>query len=227
MDTSRLLPLFARLTAALILGGLVGYQRERRRHPAGLRTHMLVALGSALLTIISESYHGPGMDPSRITAQIVSGIGFLGAGTIIRHGASVRGLTTAASLWTVSAIGIGSGRGGTILWLTVFATLLTLLTLTVVDVFEDRYLGETRRRNLTVICSPNAFPLLLTALTDAHVAITSVVHSTPDVTGTRQSFLHVILPRAGVPEAILRSVQNVEGVQHARWDDRTETNTYA
>ncbi|HHX77774.1 MAG TPA: MgtC/SapB family protein [Firmicutes bacterium] len=105
-----------RLFLAVLFGGLVGYERERHGRPAGLRTHILVCLGSALIMIVSaygfldESFY-PLADPSRIASQVVSGIGFLGAGTIMRQGVNIRGLTTAASLWVVAAIGLSVGLG--------------------------------------------------------------------------------------------------------------------
>ncbi len=101
-----------KLFHAFAAGALVGMQRERAEKPAGLRTHILVCIGSALITIVSiEAFGRMGSDPARITAQIVSGIGFLGAGTILRFGASVTGLTTAASLWAICGIGIAMGSG--------------------------------------------------------------------------------------------------------------------
>lgn len=105
-----------KLLLAFLAGGLVGVEREQQDRPAGLRTHMLVCGGSLLFTLISIRLDVPG-DHSRIAAQIVSGIGFLGAGTIFRSGSAVRGLTTAAGLWTVSAIGMGIGAGGATLYL--------------------------------------------------------------------------------------------------------------
>jgi putative Mg2+ transporter-C (MgtC) family protein len=101
-----------RLSVAAALGGAIGLERELRERGAGLRTHLVVCLGSALFTLVSAyAFLGPHVDPTRIAAQIVSGIGFLGAGAIIRQGLSVRGLTTAASLWLVAAIGMASGAG--------------------------------------------------------------------------------------------------------------------
>lgn len=105
-----------KLLLAFLAGGLVGLERERQERPAGLRTHMLVCGGSLLFTVISLNIGDRG-DHTRIAAQIVSGIGFLGAGTIFRSGSSVRGLTTAAGLWTVAAIGMGIGAGGATLYL--------------------------------------------------------------------------------------------------------------
>lgn len=121
-----------RLLAAVVLGGLVGYEREQANRPAGFRTHILVSLGSALVMVTAEyltRQYSPSIiiDPTRLGAQVISGIGFLGAGTIIRNGCNVKGLTTAASLWAVCCIGLACGGGfyaGALL-----ATLLTFITL--------------------------------------------------------------------------------------------------
>ena len=125
-----------RLSIAAGLGAAVGFERELRDREAGIRTHLLVSLGSALFTIISaygfhEFLTGGGAivraDPSRIAAQIVTGIGFLGAGAIIRDGLSVRGLTTAATLWVVAGLGMACGAG--YYWPAVAATALTIVAL--------------------------------------------------------------------------------------------------
>jgi putative Mg2+ transporter-C (MgtC) family protein len=125
-----------RLAVAAALGAVVGFERELRDREAGIRTHLLVSLGSALFTIVSAyGFHeflvaGGNVvraDPTRIAAQIVTGIGFLGAGAIIREGISVRGLTTAATLWVVAAIGMASGAG--YYWPAVAATALTIFAL--------------------------------------------------------------------------------------------------
>jgi putative Mg2+ transporter-C (MgtC) family protein len=108
-----------RLVVAALLGGVIGLERELDEKAAGLRTHMLVSLGSALFTLVSAYgfreflNHGKvvSFDPSRIAAQIVTGIGFLGAGVIFRQGFTIRGLTTAASLWLVAAVGLAAGAG--------------------------------------------------------------------------------------------------------------------
>ena len=111
--------LAARMLVAALLGAGIGLEREIHDHPAGMRTHLLVSLGSAIFTILSiYGFEGivaggisPTVDPTRIAAQIVSGIGFLGAGAILKYGTSIRGLTTAASLWTTAAIGMAAGAG--------------------------------------------------------------------------------------------------------------------
>jgi putative Mg2+ transporter-C (MgtC) family protein len=126
----------ARLGIAALLGCAIGVERELRDREAGIRTHLLVSLGAALFTIISAfGFHeflasGASVvraDPTRIAAQIVTGIGFLGAGAIIREGLSIRGLTTAATLWVVAAIGMACGAGW--YWAAVVATLLTIVAL--------------------------------------------------------------------------------------------------
>jgi putative Mg2+ transporter-C (MgtC) family protein len=112
--------LAVRMIVAAVLGAAIGLEREVHDHPAGMRTHLLVSLGSAIFTVLSiYGFAGHGaagstpapVDPTRIAAQIVSGIGFLGAGAILKYGTSIRGLTTAASLWTTAAIGMAAGAG--------------------------------------------------------------------------------------------------------------------
>ena len=109
------LEILVRLLLAVLLGGFIGYEREHTNRPAGFRTHILVCAGAALVMATSEylvrRYSISAVDPARLGAQVISGIGFLGAGTIIRDGVNVRGLTTAASLWAVSCVGIAVGCG--------------------------------------------------------------------------------------------------------------------
>lgn len=130
------LEILLRVALAAVLGGAIGFERELREREAGLRTHMLVAVGAALFTLVSAfawtDWHfsnasGVVYDPTRIAAQVVTGIGFLGAGAIIRQGLSVRGLTTAATLWVVAAIGMATGAG--FYTAAVITTVLVLLSL--------------------------------------------------------------------------------------------------
>ena len=123
-----------RLVLAAIFGTIIGLDREYREKEAGFRTHFLVSLGSALMMIVSQygfseilTHDGVSLDPSRIAAQVVSGIGFIGAGTIIFNHQIVRGLTTAASLWATAGIGLTAGAGMS--WLALAATRLTLVAL--------------------------------------------------------------------------------------------------
>lgn len=112
---SDVMTVFFRICLAMLLGALIGYEREQTNRPAGLRTHALVCVGAALAMLtgayVSRHVAFGGSDPSRLGAQVISGIGFLGAGTIMRAGFNVRGLTTAASLWAVSCVGLACGVG--------------------------------------------------------------------------------------------------------------------
>ena len=138
----------ARLSLAAVLGGAIGFERELRDREAGLRTHLLVCLGSSLFTIVSaygfREFLTSGdqvirADPTRIAAQIVTGIGFLGAGAIIRQGLSIRGLTTAATLWVSAAIGIAAGAGyysGAVIGTVVTIVALWPLRIVAYPVFE-------------------------------------------------------------------------------------------
>jgi putative Mg2+ transporter-C (MgtC) family protein len=117
-----------RLLLAVVLGGLVGLERQIHGRPAGLRTHILVCLGSALVLIITESFV-PDVDPGRAVAGIVTGVGFLGAGVIVKSKEIVRGLTTAACIWFVAALGIAIGQGLYTISLTSTAIAIAILTL--------------------------------------------------------------------------------------------------
>jgi putative Mg2+ transporter-C (MgtC) family protein len=123
-----------RIIVAVILGGVIGLERELRDKPAGLRTIMLICLGACIFTIASEIVGGPDWNTTRIAAQIVTGIGFLGAGAIIRDRQAVFGLTTAATIWAVAAIGMTVGFG--LLALAIFGTIAILLALLIFDFIE-------------------------------------------------------------------------------------------
>ena len=142
-----------RLALASLLCGAIGFEREVRDQPAGFRTHILLGLGAALFTLVSAygfepftraALGGGGLqfDPTRIAAQIIAGVGFLGAGAIIRQGGDVRGLTTAASLWTTSAIGMAVGAG--YLFGAVAATLLAMATLYALRRFRSSIITPMR-----------------------------------------------------------------------------------
>src|SRR5436190_1853442 len=151
---------FLRLLLAGIAGGLLGAEREARGRQAGFRTYILVCLGSALVMIVSVEFaihqwtpQTPNLgvniniDPARIAYGVMTGIGFLGAGTILHHKGSVRGLTTAAGLWCAAAIGLAAGFGMYIM--TILTTLLVLLALSVLNYFED-LIPKLRYRTVTL-----------------------------------------------------------------------------
>ena len=146
------LEILQRIGMATVLGGLVGLERELHGQAAGLRTHVILAIGASLASIISVNagiLGGPGADPGRISAQVVSGIGFLGAGAIIRYGGSNRGLTTATSLWTIAIVGLACGMGG--YQEAAIATALVFLSLTVLDLLEKRVLPSRNTHQLIVL----------------------------------------------------------------------------
>jgi putative Mg2+ transporter-C (MgtC) family protein len=144
------LELVTRLLLAAVLGSAVGWERERLQWAAGLRTHMLVAVGSCLMIIVSaygfSSVLGPRviLDPSRVAAQVVTGVGFLGAGSIILRNEAIKGLTTAASVWAVAGVGLAAGAG--LYSASVVTTIIILVILAGLKPLEDRY--RASRTNL-------------------------------------------------------------------------------
>jgi putative Mg2+ transporter-C (MgtC) family protein len=167
-----------RLAVAAGLGAAVGFERELRDREAGMRTHLLVALGSCLFTLISaygfHDFLASGdtvvrADPSRIAAQIVTGIGFLGAGAIIREGLSVRGLTTAGSLWVVAAIGMAVGAG--FYWAGVATTALTLFALGPLRILGHSIIERVRpeeNRVIIELAADHSVEPLLAILPEIH-----------------------------------------------------------
>ncbi|SHE68148.1 putative Mg2+ transporter-C (MgtC) family protein [Mariniphaga anaerophila] len=145
----------ARFLISFFLGTLVGLERETHNQPAGLRTHILISIGSTMVMLISifipqtftEFQNG---DPGRIAAQVISGIGFLGAGAIMKFGANVRGLTTAASIWVMAAVGLAVGAG--MYTVSLIGVTVVLFALTAMDLFEKTFFKERtlRRIELTV-----------------------------------------------------------------------------
>ncbi len=135
-----------RLLLAAVLGAALGLEREYRQKPAGLRTNVLIAIGSALFTILSISMTAGTGDPSRVAGQIVTGIGFLGGGAIMRNRDTVHGMTTAATIWVNAAIGIACGVGQFQLaaWTTVL-TLIVLIVLPPVEIYFERRAGGADR----------------------------------------------------------------------------------
>jgi putative Mg2+ transporter-C (MgtC) family protein len=132
-----------RLAFAAALGGAVGLEREFRHKPAGLRTNMLIALGSALFSILSVELGAGAGSPDRIAAQVVTGIGFLGAGAILRSGENIHGLTTAATIWVNAAIGMAAGLGAyTVATVAAVVTLGVLALMPVMEKIVDRRRGD-------------------------------------------------------------------------------------
>jgi len=162
------------LLIAFVLGGIIGLERERRDRPAGLRTHILVTVGAALVMMVSRLVAGESFDPGRIAAGVVTGIGFLGAGTIIRYGAGVHGLTTAATIWTASAVGLTVGIGS--YTAAAIATAIIFITLTALRRLE-RYIGGMTAEHciLMKLATGASFPpQILAELNAAGVYVESI-----------------------------------------------------
>jgi putative Mg2+ transporter-C (MgtC) family protein len=211
-----------RLITATLLTGLVGLDRERRESSAGLRTHALVGMSACLLMIASTfgfadilGTANVVLDPSRIAAQVVTGIGFLGAGTIIAHGSLVRGLTTAASVWSVAAIGLAVGGG--MYWAALVATGLALILLIALRPLERRLDSRWRSPAIRVLYDPQATSLegVLASLrsTNLHVKQLSV---TRQVGGTSHQ-VEIMLDEHGdiAIHAALQALTRAVGVQRA------------
>ena len=216
-----------RLVLAALFGGVLGLERELREREAGLRTHLLVSVGSALFTIVSaygfREFLNSGesvvrADPTRIAAQIVTGIGFLGAGAIIRQGLSIRGLTTAATLWVVAAIGMASGAG---YWsAAVITTALVLFSLWPLRIIAFRVTRHSRPQTDRLLAQLPAgespAPLIDRLETlGGRLQSLEVGHEAD----RRTVLMDVTLPpRADAPSIVAR-LSELEHVLEVRWSD--------
>jgi putative Mg2+ transporter-C (MgtC) family protein len=215
-----------RLSLAAVLGGMIGVERELREREAGLRTHLLVALGSALFTIVGAyGFHaflesGQAVvraDPTRIAAQIVTGIGFLGAGAIIRQGFSVRGLTTAATLWVVAAVGLAAGAG--YYSAAVITTAVVLVALWPLRLLAYRILRRYRLedgRLLVELPAGTAPGELIDEVERAGARITSIEVSQEG--DRRRLELDLALPRDLAAPRLVARIADVPHVADVRWE---------
>lgn len=160
LDLNFHLLILTRIISAILLGFGIGLERELTNKYAGLRTHILVCLGSCVFTILSiyafpSAVYGSHGDPARISAQILTGIGFIGGGTVLRHGSSVYGLTTAATLWVAASVGMACGAG--LLDVAFWATLFSVIVLVLVRLFEQKVLVSStknlKRLKITAYCN--------------------------------------------------------------------------
>jgi putative Mg2+ transporter-C (MgtC) family protein len=216
-----------RLVVAGALGAAIGLERELREQDAGLRTHLLVSVGSALFTIVSaygfHSFLTSGgaivrTDPTRIAAQIVTGIGFLGAGAIIRQGLNVRGLTTAATLWLVAGVGMASGAG--FYSAAVLGTAVALLTLGPLRFLAYRIIRRVRveRGMLLVQLAPGTSPgPLIDEVERLGGAIESLTIRHADE--RRQLRIEVELPPQAKPPAYVQALADLDDVLEVQWTD--------
>lgn len=194
-----------RLCVAGLCGTIIGLDREYRVKDAGFRTHFLVAMGSALVMIVSQygfaeitTHPGVGLDPSRVAAQVVSGIGFIGAGTIIIHRQLVRGLTTAASLWATAGIGLAAGSH-----MFIVAGAATLLTLFGLEALSFFFGGLGRRRTLIVFsaqCKEHIDAMFNRLCTKDYSVVSYEVEAARQQGGTVYRATLVIRPKGATDE---------------------------
>jgi putative Mg2+ transporter-C (MgtC) family protein len=221
------LTIVLRLIVAAVLGGIVGMERGSGDRPAGFRTHILVCVGSALFMLVSiygfddiapvtttlEDDIGTRRDTARIAAQVVSGIGFLGAGTILHEGLTIKGLTTAASLWIVSAIGLAVGSG--MYLLSTVATMLTMLTLVTFRTWEKRFAGtRSDRRFIRVVTrnTPGIITEITAFLSDCGIKVKTLNVKTDNKNGNIILELYLKIDRTIDMVEVADGIQNIDGV---------------
>lgn len=214
-----------RIGLAVVFGGIIGIEREWGNHSAGFRTHILVCVGSTLITILSiygfaEFVYEPNVrtDPARLTAQIVSGIGFLGAGTILRTGSTISGLTTAASLWVVAAIGIGVGTGS--YFAAGLTTLMVWVCLFLLNKFEKRVINRRRRNEwiLKVNGSHSDVGRVIQQLTDAGLWLRSIDIARESDDNTWRVRVKIRTEKRMTPQDITDVLLSTPGVVEVRSD---------
>jgi len=207
-----------KLALAGVLGGLIGLERESLSRPAGLRTYTLVCIGSALAMIVSidiylQYYQTVNADPGRIAAQVISGIGFLGAGTIMREGATVQGLTTAAGLWVVACIGLAVGSG---LYVPAIATTILILFVLIYFIkFEARFTGSREFKGVVLIVEdkPGQVGAIGSILGDLCVLIKNI-----QLTQIENNYLEIELllqvPAGLSVDQVIEELSNLKGLRN-------------
>ena len=210
-----------RLVLAGVLAGLIGLERERRDQEAGLRTHMLVSGGACLFMIVGvygwadftlSQRVGAVVDPSRVASYVVAGIGFLGGGAIIKYGANIKGLTTAASVWVTAAIGVAVGVG--MYGLAVVTAVLVLLILWPLRHLADRFgLRSDEARVVVELGGEGAVAALVAAVEEAGATVEGVVSSEEADSRT----VEIVVGDAGDKPGLVDSLAHVEHVRTVEW----------
>lgn len=218
--------LIFRLVLAALLGSVIGFERERLNWAAGLRTHMLVCVGASLIMLVSIfgfsdvlGQRDVTLDPSRVAAQVVSGIGFLGAGSILLRGEVVRGLTTAASLWSVAGIGLAVGGG--LYTAAGSATVIILIILAGIKPIERRFISVKQQRSLRILADRGSISLdtLHGALGTSSVRVKQFImqqsEENPDLDDVR-----IALSRTSTDDfdSLCSKLRNMPGVREFRRD---------
>lgn len=217
-----------RIVFAALVGGLIGLERERNRRPAGLRTHILVTVGSALIMLISaygfESLGRVG-DPARTAAQVVSGIGFLGAGTIFKSGSGIKGLTTAASLWVCGGIGLAVGVG--FYFAAGFVALVSIASLSLLNMLEHSVLmGARNQLIINCMSRPGLLSDIERVLTRHQISMVHIEMSTEEPENEilvaygypMELCLEISSKKEMDVHRIGESLMNIQGVHNLRWE---------
>ncbi len=213
-----------RLGLAVLFGGLVGIERETHNRPAGFRTHILVCVGSTLIMMVSAyGFVGLGEnEPSRMAAQVVTGIGFLGAGTILQQRGSIRGLTTAASIWVVSGIGLATGIGfyaGAAM-----ATFLVLISLLLLGRVDRAILSQRRVKHLQIraLDQPGLMSRVSGVLGDLKLNISKIEMSPQEDDSSKKAEViimdfHLVAPLSLNPNHLFRRLSCLNGILEISW----------
>ena len=207
--------LIIRIIIAALFGGLIGLEREYHGQPAGLRTHIILSLGACIAMCISinSSYYGTQGDVERIAAQVVSGVGFLGAGAIFKYGGGVRGLTTAASIWTTAMIGMTAGSG--LILMAAVCTGLVLFTLIIMNNFEKSFIHEKITR--TIVIKGNDHPRFLEEIENHmkkfKISVKSTSFSKDVIKNHIEVKLVIKLQNDTDMDLIIADIQKIEGVE--------------
>ncbi|MBM7869507.1 putative Mg2+ transporter-C (MgtC) family protein [Clostridium pascui] len=227
MDFNNLyIQIIVRLFLSIIIGGLIGYEREYKQRPAGFRTHILVCIGATAISIIQEvAVHdmtkqiaaNPALvsslkvDIGRMGAQVITGVGFLGAGTIIHEKGSVRGLTTAASIWTVACIGLAIGLG--YYFLSIAAAVGVFLVLVSLKRFEVKFLDKNKIIKIELQYLNNRFVQKAERLFNARsIEVTSVSFTTDEELNYHKAFYTLSTPLSIYPSSLIQDLCTIEEI---------------
>ena len=209
------LEVILKLLLAVLLGGLIGLERESQRHTAGLRTHILVCIGAALamMTNIALGDHYPVTDVSRIGAQVITGVGFLGAGTILISGKKVIGLTTAAGLWTAACLGLAVGAG--FYTAAIFTAIIIYLVLALLPKLDNKILKLSHTLNLHIeMDDVSKFKPFLKHLKENEIESfdTSVSNTAAIIPGGISFRITIKMPKTFTKEQIVTLIENADGI---------------
>ncbi|MFY9592859.1 MAG: MgtC/SapB family protein [Caldicoprobacterales bacterium] len=213
-----------RLVLAMVIGGIIGFEREQSNRPAGFRTHTLVCVGSALVFLTSQfvfdAYHElVNMDPTRLAAQVISGIGFLGAGTIMHYGPNIKGLTSAATLWVVACLGLATGAG--FYWGAITTTIIVYMTLKLLKKVEVNLFKNIGTTEIAVDLNnvPGQIGKVTELMGKLNIQIKDINISPGEESWVHVTFL-VSLPPTLTRKALLAELSRIEGVL-IDWEDES------